>query len=578
MNVSEMQGKLARWSTEDSTKRFFDLMKLVAQEDWLLEAFYNVKRNKGSKTAGVDGLNIYRFEIDLDKQICKLSESLLDGSFKPSPARRVYIPKKDGKRRPLGIPTVKDRIVQMAIKMALEPIWESDFLNSSHGFRPKRSTMFAIRHISWACTNKGKGYESYRWCIEGDFQSYFDTVHHKVLMRELRKRIKDSKLLDLIWMFLKSGIMEENLFKKSTEGVPQGGVLSPLLSNIYLHPLDKWMYDNYTEKNAGGIRRYHKNKGRANNYPVSYVRYADDFVVLVKGTKEEALHMRNTLSKFIDTELKLTLNMDKTQVTHINDGIEFLGYRIIRKRQASGKMKVVLQIPREAVNRICEKINIRESGHEDSTSTKIFAINKQVTGWCNYYKYATTVSSIFGKVETVAFWSLGHWLGQKYKSSISKLIRKYYKIYTVDGISRKTWIVNDYALKSASFIKQKKFMTKTPTQNPYLVRHDTSPVMNEDYVDTLTSIGNVWTGSEVPDRLGTHDLKWEVMKRDGYDCARCKVNENDDEYLSFNFELHHKKQLKSCSGLSEYNSLDNLELVCRTCHKILTKEQRKLVR
>jgi len=241
MNVGEMQRKLSGWATQDREMKFFDLYHLLHDRDWLLLAHDYVKQNAGSRTAGCDGINMRIWDENLEQNQAQLAQELQSETFKPMPVQRVYIPKPNGKTRPLGIPSIKDRIVQEALRMVLEPIFEADFSPYSFGFRPTRRTMDAIRCITWSTQEHKK----YFWIIEGDISSYFDTIHHPKLLRLVGKRINDKKILRLIWNFLRAGVMEKRTFRDTTLGTPQGGIISPLLANIYLHELDRYM-ERYT--------------------------------------------------------------------------------------------------------------------------------------------------------------------------------------------------------------------------------------------------------------------------------------------------------------------------------------------
>src|SRR5664280_2902680 len=231
-----MQSKLATWSTENRERKFDRLLRLIADRTWLSEAARITLASSGARTPGVDGVDKRMMEGDLQHVLATMREELLAGSYCPLPARRVYIPKANGKLRPLGIPSLRDRIVQRAMLMAMEPIWESDFHSGSYGFRPERSVHHAVRTVRMQLQDGSDSKGS--WIIEGDLASYFDTVHHRLLLKCVRRRIRDLRFIDLLWRILKAGHVDRGLFFAASEGVPQGGVLSPLLSNIMLHEFD----------------------------------------------------------------------------------------------------------------------------------------------------------------------------------------------------------------------------------------------------------------------------------------------------------------------------------------------------
>jgi RNA-directed DNA polymerase len=223
VNIGEMQRKLSLWAVQDKERKFYALYDLICREDWLRLAKEYVAQNAGNITAGCDGITMSDFEADPERNLMKLREALQSDTFAACPVRRVYIPKANGKYRPLGIPTIRDRIVQEAVRMVLEPIYEADFSQYSFGFRPCRRTMDAINCIRWSTQEHKKCF----WVIEGDISSYFDTINHRKLMRLLRKRVKDERFLDLIWKFLRAGVMERKLFKDTRLGTPQGGISTP---------------------------------------------------------------------------------------------------------------------------------------------------------------------------------------------------------------------------------------------------------------------------------------------------------------------------------------------------------------
>ena len=256
-DIIKTQQGLARKAQRNRTHRFEDLYFLLCKREWIEEALQHVLDNDGAETPGVDGMSWKAFN-DVDKNdfenekfrrafIDELQTELKNGTFKPMPVRRVEIPKPGtNKKRPLGIPTIKDRTVQTLLKWVMEPIWEADFYYFSNGFRPARCTMDCIQPLyKLFSTTTG-----YRWVIEGDIRGCFDAIPHDKLLTEVARRIADTKILKLIERFLKSGLMKGKAFAPTEEGTPQGGIASPLLANIYLHKLDEWYYSTYAPPNS----------------------------------------------------------------------------------------------------------------------------------------------------------------------------------------------------------------------------------------------------------------------------------------------------------------------------------------
>jgi len=267
-NIREMQRRLSQWATDHPGERYRDLFNLVCQPAWLRQAYENIARNKGARTPGIDGMTQPKWERRLEENLEHLRTELRDGRYEPQPCRRVYIPKKNGKMRPLGIPTLQDRTAQEAVRMAIEPIFEADFADTSHGFRPDRSTQDAMAAVRVHMINRKRMY----YVIEGDIKGCFDAIHHKKLMSLLKRRIADKRILNVIWLFLKSGVTDDGLFSSTEHGTPQGGVISPLLANVYLHELDRYYHDRFTARPDSERRRCRRHGG--NN--AGYVRYADD--------------------------------------------------------------------------------------------------------------------------------------------------------------------------------------------------------------------------------------------------------------------------------------------------------------
>jgi group II intron reverse transcriptase/maturase len=443
------------------------------------------------------------FEKDLEGNLKRLQGALKEERFEPQPVRRTYIREvKAGgrvKMRPLGIPDICDRIVQEALRMVLEPIWEADFCRHSYGFRPNRSTKDAVAYIGSRLTSsKSIGYG---WIVEGDIQSFFDTINHYKLMQLVRKRIKDEKIMSLIWNFLRAGIMEQGSYRHSLLGTPQGGIVSPLLANIYLHELDKYM-ERYTELSVPERRKRKGHQGA--NY--LYVRYADDFVGLCDGDREQAEALRQELHEFLKAELKLDLSMEKTKVTHVSKGFEFLGFLIDRGIAGSGKWAPRIRIPAKAMEKVRGKLRaaLAPNTYEDSVRVKILGLNRIIGGWCRYYQTTSSPSGHFAKLGDEVYWLMAHWLGRKEQMSTPRVMRKYRKGNTF-GTFRTT-------LQMPSDFKAKRHRLRA-IANPY-TSEDTK-IQRED----LDSLGDEWAGTE--ERKGQDDRKVVVYQRTQGLCGIC---------------------------------------------------------
>lgn len=506
MIISDMQHKLATWATADQTRRFDRLLRLITNRIWLQEAARIVLASSGAGTPGIDGMDKRRLETRLEHHLERLRVTLMDGSYRPSPVKRIHIPKANGKLRPLGIPTLLDRIVQRAMLMAVEPIWESDFLSCSYGFRPERSVHHAVRtvRIQLQDGTDTRG----RWVIEGDLASYFDTVHHRLLLKCLRRRIRDLRFIGLIWRFLKAGHIDRGLFSAASEGVPQGGVLSPLLSNIMLHEFDVWLEAKYLNKKARkdrwawnfGIKQGRPITVRENREwkpAVAYCRYADDFVVIIKGTKAQAEAIRAECRGFLEGALKLTLNMEKTHITHVNDGFVFLGHRIIRKRGSTGRMVVVTTIPKEKAKAFAMRMaKTLSADHDLSKVDMVDRLNRQLRGWAAFYKFTDFTARIFRHIDHVVFWKMAHWLARKYRSRIKPLMRDWYrspaagqaKTWLIYGVSKQGKRVGKALYRLVSSPKAQ-FRWRNPEANPYIVREMPRNTITSRYHDVAMAMG-----------------------------------------------------------------------------------------
>lgn len=501
-----MQCKLATWATKDGSRRFDRLLRLIAEPLWLQEAARITLAASGAHTPGVDGMTKTTVEGRLPQLILAIRDLLLDGTYRPLPARRVYIPKSNGKMRPLGIPTLTDRIVQRAMLMAMEPIWESDFHRLSYGFRPERSVHHAIRTVKLQLEDNS--HTSGRWVIEGDLSSYFDTVHHRLLMKGVRRRIRDLRFLNLLWRFIKVGHIDKRLFCAASEGVPQGGVASPILANIMLHEFDQYMEERYLSPKVRKDRWYWNRsvkikrpialqEERQWQPAVTYCRYADDFLVIVKGTKAQTEAIKDECREVLEDKLKLTLNMEKTHITHVNDGFVFLGHRIIRKRNRKGEMRISTSIPKDKARDFIAKLTKELSGNYSMSKIDIVeTINRKLKGWSNFYQFTDNTAMVYNKVDRAVFWKLGHWLTRKYRCRMKSIMQKWCK--HPEAGKAKTWVLfgktNNGKLCGKSLFRlvsspKRSFRFRLPECNPYL-RDDDRKTVTSRYDDVAMAVSH----------------------------------------------------------------------------------------
>jgi len=434
--VRDMHDKLKKWSLNDRNIKFDDLWNLVCNRRTLREAWRRLKRNKGKRTPGIDGLTFKMIENSIGGAAMFVEETLTmlqDGKYKPSPVNRRWIPKrgKPDKLRPLGIPTVKDRLVQMTLLIMLEPIFEADFYPTSYGFRPKRNAFKAISEITSIL--KTEATPGSCWVIEGDIRACFDRIDRHLLMMAIRKRITDKRILRLILSFLKAGVMEDGWIEKPVTGTPQGGIISPLLANIYLTALDA-RYSTWTpnpHESAEDVKKrrtIHVTEGMPTFY---IVRYADDFVVLAHATKAQAKQEKTALKEFLWSELKLELSEEKTFISDPRDGIRFLGYDI----QGIGD-NISLTIPPdkvlEAENFIKDTIHkatIKQQGITELTKV----LNSKIAGWAAYFKYAHNATGIFRMLDEALMTKMQIWLSEVFPHMKWGAIREKYFLETPHG-------------------------------------------------------------------------------------------------------------------------------------------------
>lgn len=398
-----MQAKLHRWAAADPGRRFDDLFNFVCDPATLIVAFSRVAGNRGARTPGVDGLTVADVEaqVGVSGFLDDLRAQLKQGTFRPLPVRERTIPKPggSGKVRKLGIPTISDRVVQAALKLVLEPIFEADFLPVSYGFRPKRRVQDAIAETQFY------GTRGYRWVLDADIKACFDEISHSALMDRVRARVKDKRVLVLVKAFLKAGVMTElGDYQDSHTGTPQGGILSPLLANVALSALDERFHEPWL---PGGSMSTSSRRARLRAKGEStwrIIRYADDFTILINGTEEYARRLQEEVADVL-TGLGLRLSAEKTRVVHMSEGYEFLGRRIQwRRKRGTNKWYVYTFIAPRAIRSV--KAKIRAVTHRKSQRDLEYVLtglNLVMHGWANHFKHEIA-KSVFAMLDNFAWW------------------------------------------------------------------------------------------------------------------------------------------------------------------------------
>ena len=545
---------------------------------------------KGADNATIDNMSISRIE--------KLIISLKDESYQPIPSRRVYIPKKNGKKRPLGIPTFNDKLLQEVVRMILEAIYEGSFDNNSHGFRPKRSCHTALQQIQ-------KSFNGTRWFIEGDIKGFFDNINHNTLIDILRKRIDDERFLRLIHKFLNAGFIENWVFNKTYSGTPQGGIISPILANIYLDQLDTYMREYIQKFNKGKeradnpervkfeygksravlklkavtdreerksivkeIKHFDKERAKipcgvdmdANFRRLKYVRYADDFLCAVIGTKKEAEAIKQDIKKFLAEKLSLELSDEKTLITHGRKSAKFLGYEIyirksvLTKRNKAGRLtrpfnnKVYLKMPTQVIRKKLLDYGALEikmhNGKEfykpkhrpyliNSDDLEILErYNTEIRGIYNFYSIANNCHSLH-TFKYIMEYSMYKTYASKYRSSVVQICKKYKK----DGV-----FTVSYKNRKGQTLKRQFY-------------HDGFKRKKQEYGDCYDRlpVQYFYHGTSLIDRLKAN---------------RCELCGKENVKL----DMHHVRKLKDLQGKEDWERhmiarKRKTIALCRSCHK-----------
>jgi RNA-directed DNA polymerase len=418
--VLRIQIKLHQWAIDDPDRRFDDLFNLVCDPAVLVVAWARVRGNRGKRSAGVDGLRPESILSADEEFLPQLRHDLKSRQFIPLPVRERMIPKPgSNKLRRLGIPTARDRTVQAALKLVLEPIFEADFKPCSYGFRPRRRAQDAIAEIHQFTSR------SYEWVVEGDIEACFDMIDHPALMDRVRSRVGDKRVLAVVKAFLHAGVLgEDGIMRDSTTGTPQGGILSPLLANVALSVLDEHFAEAWRANCGSTYQRTKRRRAGLANYRI--VRYADDFVVLVSGTQAHAEALREEVAAVL-TPIGLRLSEAKTKVCHIDEGFDFLGFRIQRRRKRGTARRVVYTYPsKKALASIVGRVRTltRRSSHP-TLMALLRQLNPVLLGWCTYFRHGVSAAT-FGYLDQYTWHRVVGWIRKRHnKMKWDVLWRRY---------------------------------------------------------------------------------------------------------------------------------------------------------
>lgn len=499
--------------------RVRNLMDLMHQPQWIAAACDRVLQRSRGKTAGVDGVTAAEFQRSRRAELERLRLELKRGTYQPQPLRRVMIPKANGELRGLGIPCLRDKIVQEAIRMALEPIFEAEFHDSSYGFRPNRST----HHAVFRCQQMLQ--KGFTWVIEGDVKACFDEISHQAILRCLREKVMDNKFLKLIRRLLKAGVSIDGVVHPTERGVPQGGVVSPLLANVVLNKLDWFLHGQGLHGNA------RDRASRAGHPNVRFARYADDWCVFItRGSKRYAERLRERIRKFLGRHCGLELSMEKTRITQVRDGFDFLGFHLELGIGQRGQLVPKVRVPRKALTKAVFRLNeaMRWRPHQESGAARIV---RGCAVWLDYH----------------AFWIGVKTLCRKFDLSTAQCLRKY-------GTGNCISMGGIHTLTRAQDIPM---AWRQHAPEPY--RPGTGCYLED--ID--------WEADfQLYDRRrpGSMDFKVLALFRDGYRCRQCgtRITYEDSQ-------ADHVKPVNSFASFRQAHAFANIQTLCLDCHKEKTR-------
>lgn len=575
--LDDLYAETQKAVSEGQAPRFKGLLEVAEAEATIVAAIHKIKANQGSETAGTDGQTIRNVLQDQYPQVIRLVRKALD-DYRPAKLRRVYIPKpgKDEKR-PLGIPAIVDRIVQEVLRMVIEPIMEAQFFAHSYGFRPMRDAHAALERTTDIC-NKTR----HHWIIEGDIKGCFDNINHTRLIKQLwHMGVRDRRVLMIVKKMLKAGVMDE--METTETGTPQGGIISPLLANVYLHKLDQWIVREWEEKQTQ--KDYMQNRSRikalrkrSNLKPAYLIRYADDWI-LITSSKANAGKWKRRIQKYLDVNLKLTLSDEKTFITNVREKpIHFLGHEY--KQVPHGKSKSGWKTQtRPDKNRLQVKVReIRRQTKElrrydgPQLVHQINVLNSVVAGTGNYYQTATWVNPDLARYANSLLWTALHalkgkgvqWIPAKNTDNLPQRHTGYethIPAIRAEGIT--------IGVTSLGFVKWAKAYLKNQKETPYTpegrkaYRQRTNKQRRRARDDPAMNL----TLSEVVSR-GLTDPKYNfeyVMNRSlayNRDKGKCRICRQ--EIHPADLHVHHRQPYLP---LNRVNKVKELASLHRRCHE-----------
>jgi len=557
--------------------KFKNLLELTKSEATIITAIHNIKSNHGSKTAGTDGVIIPDILQEQYPEVIQMVLNALD-DYDPRLLKRVWIPKPGkAEQRPLGIPAIIDRVIQEILRIIIEPIMEAQFFKHSYGFRPMRDTHMALERTTDICHNTG-----YHWIIEGDIKGCFDNINHTKLIKQLwHMGVHDRRILMIIKKMLKAGVLNE--LTTTETGTPQGGIISPLLANVYLHKLDKWIVREWEEKKTRHSYSHNHHRINAlkktNLKPAYLVRYADDWI-LITNTKSNAEKWKRRIEKYLNTNLKLKLNPTKTLITDTRKSpIHFLGFRYKQKPGKSRTGWIPCTRPdderlKAKITELRKQIRQLRKYSEKDLIHQINIVNSKITGIGNYYKPATMVNTELNKyANSLKYTAYKALRGQGAKwtpaNEVNNLINRHTKYTTqIPAIKADEITVG---VTSLGFVTWEKAYLKNPIETPYTpegrkayIKRTNKPraLARDDLTMSLTLSELIAKGMTQP------VYNFEFLMNRAYafnrDKGRCKVC--GETIAGYELETHH---IDPNLPIDQVNKVPNLASTHQSCHKLI---------